>query len=98
MARYQGEGLWRLAWSDQAPLQTIPAWDGRLATVQTPDATPLPSLTVTMDEAALATAVRRLGWRVYVTNQPATVWPLDRAVPADRDEYLVERCCGRRKG
>lgn len=98
VARYQIEGLLRLDWSDQVPLQTIPAWDGRLATVQTPCATPLPTLTVTVDEAALTTAVHRLGWRVYVTNQPATVLPLDRAVLAYRDEYLVERCFGRLKG
>lgn len=98
VARYQVEGLLRLDWTAQAPLQTVPAWDGRPATVRTPGAPLLPALTVTRDTAALATAVRRLGWRVYVTNQPATVLPLDRAVLAYRDEYLVERSFGRLKG
>ena len=98
LARYQVAGVLRLEWTDQVPVQTVPAWDGRPATVQTPRATPVPSLRVTVDEATLATAVRRLGWRVYVTNQPATHLPLDRAVLAYRDEYLVERSFGRLKG
>jgi transposase len=98
VARYQVEGLLRLEWSEQVPVQTVLAWDGRPATVETPCAPPLPTLTVTMDDAALALTVLRLGWRVYVTNQPATALPLDRAVLAYRDEYLVERSFGRLKG
>jgi len=98
VARYQMEGLLRLDWSDQVPVHLVPAWDGRPATVQTPCATPLPTLAVSVDEVALALAVRRLGWRVYVTNQPAAQLPLDRAVLAYRDEYLVERSFGRLKG
>ena len=31
VARYQVEGLLRLDWSDQVPVQTMPAWDGRCA-------------------------------------------------------------------
>jgi len=99
VARYQVTGLLRLVWTDQAHLvQTVPAWDGRPATVHTPDATALPTLTVTVDEGALTTALQRLGWRVYVTNQSATVLPLARAVLAYRDEYLIERSFGRLKG
>jgi len=53
---------------------------------------------VRVDEAALEAAVRRLGWRVYSTNQPSEQLSLEQAVLAYRSEYLVERSLGRLKG
>jgi transposase len=53
---------------------------------------------VRVDEEALASAVRRLGWRMYRTNQPAQQLSLEQAVLAYRSEYLVERSLGRLKG
>lgn len=53
---------------------------------------------VRVDEEALAAAVRRLGWRIYSTNQPAKQLSLEQAVLAYRSEYLVERSLGRLKG
>jgi transposase len=53
---------------------------------------------VRVDEAALEKAVRRLGWRIYSTNQPAGQLSLEQAVLAYRSEYLVERSLGRLKG
>jgi transposase len=53
---------------------------------------------VRVDEDALEAAVRRLGWRVYGTNQPAEQLALAQAVLAYRQEYLVERSFGRLKG
>ena len=53
---------------------------------------------VRVDEAALESAVRRLGWRVYGTNQPPEQLSLEQAVLAYRQEYLVERSLGRLKG
>ncbi len=53
---------------------------------------------VRVDEVALAAAVRRLGWRVYSTNQPREELSLEQAVLAYRSEYRVERSLGRRKG
>ena len=44
---------------------------------------------VRVDEEALAVAVRRLGWRVYSTNQPVEQLSLEQAVLAYRSEYLV---------
>ena len=104
VTRYRVEECLQLTWTDAVPaprLETMPAWDGRLATVQTPQdpqAVPLPVLRVTVNAQALATVIGRLGWRVYVTNHPATTLPLDRAILAYRDEYLVERSLGRLKG
>ena len=51
-----------------------------------------------MDEVALESAVRRLGWRIYSTNQPVEQLSLEQAVLAYRSEYLVERSLGRLKG
>ena len=56
------------------------------------------SVEVCVDEAALEAAVRRLGWRVYGTNQPAESLSLEQAVLAYRNEYQVERSLGRLKG
>ncbi len=53
---------------------------------------------VRVDEVALEAAVRRLGWRVYSTNQPREQLSLEQAVLAYRSEYLVERSLGRLKG
>ena len=53
---------------------------------------------VRVDEAALESAVRRLGWRMYSTNQPVEQLSLEQAVLAYRSEYLVERSLGRLKG
>jgi transposase len=53
---------------------------------------------VRVDEVALEAAVRRLGWRMYGTNQPAAQLSLAQAVLAYRSEYLVERSLGRLKG
>jgi transposase len=51
-----------------------------------------------VDEEALESAVCRLGWRVYSTNQPAQQLSLEQAVWAYRSDYLVERSLGRLKG
>lgn len=56
------------------------------------------TVAVRVDEAALESAVRRLGWRIYSTNQPAPQLSLEQAVLAYRNEYLVERSLGRLKG
>jgi transposase len=49
-----------------------------------------------INEAARAEAVRRLGWRVYATNQAEL--SLTEAVFAYRQAYLIERGFGRLKG
>jgi transposase len=55
-------------------------------------------VTVSVPEAALAAAVRRLGWRVFVTNGPAAALPLEPAVAAYRGQFRIERGIGRLKG
>ena len=51
-----------------------------------------------IDDQAVQEAERWLGWRVYATNHPQDVLPLDKAVLAYREEYLVEHGFGRLKG
>jgi transposase len=53
---------------------------------------------VRVDEAALEATMRRLGWRIYGTNQPLASLSLAQAVLAYRSEYQVERSFGRLKG
>ena len=50
------------------------------------------------EEAPLAQAVQRLGWRVYATNHTATEMGLAQGVAAYRSEYLIEQGFGRLKG
>lgn len=52
----------------------------------------------TVDKQSLEHAIRRLGWRVYVTNHPANELSLAQAVWAYREQYLPEQCFGRLKG
>lgn len=51
-----------------------------------------------VDKAAVEMVVRRLGWRVYATNQPGEQLSLTHTVLAYRSQYIVERGFGRLKG
>ena len=66
-----------------------PAQTRRAATVQ---------VAVERNTTAIQGVERRLGWRVYGTNQPAADLTLAQAVLAYRNEYLIERNFGRLKG
>lgn len=57
-----------------------------------------PRLVVLVNEIAVGEVLRRKGWRVYVTNAPRPEVSLSEAVLAYRDQYIVERGCGRLKG
>jgi len=56
------------------------------------------TLQAEIDEPAVQATVRWFGWRVYATNQPQDTLPLEKAVLAYREEYLIERGFGRLKG
>jgi transposase len=57
-----------------------------------------PRLVVRVNEIAVEGVLRRKGWRVYVTNAPTMELSLSEAVLAYRNQYIVERGCGRLKG
>jgi transposase len=54
--------------------------------------------TVERNATALAAHEQTLGWRVYVTNAPATELTWQEAVLTYRDEWLIERSFHRLKG
>lgn len=56
------------------------------------------TVTSVVEAEVLARTGRRLGWRVYATNQPAAELSLEQAVWAYREQYLVEQSFGRLKG
>jgi len=70
------------------------------ALVTSPKGKPRPVVLVQIeqDQAAIQQAEARMGWRVYVTNQPKDQLSLEQAVLAYRDEYIVEHGFGRLKG
>jgi len=53
---------------------------------------------VRVDEEAVEQAMRRLGWRVYVTNERGERLSLPQAVLAYREQYIIDRGVGRLKG
>ena len=55
-------------------------------------------LTVVRQEAALAAHQKTLGWRVYVSDAPATQLNLKQAVLTYRDEWIIEHGFHRLKG
>jgi transposase len=89
------EGLLRLHIEEHVSERTVRAYGNRPAQVRVERAFHLHS---EVDEAAVSAASRRLGWRVYATNHPQQTLPLQQAVLASREEYLVERGFGRLKG
>jgi transposase len=86
--------LW-LRYSQHTTPRAVRAYRGQAARVEDERQA---SVEVRVDEVALEAAVRRLGWRVYATNQPSEQLSLEQAVLAYRSEYLVERSLGRLKG
>jgi len=98
VAIVQGYGVAHLVWF-RLPQQVTPrpvrASRGQLARV---DHDRQATVEGGVDEAALEAAVRRLGWRVYGTNQSVESLSLEQAVLAYRNAYQVERSLGRLKG
>lgn len=93
--RYAVTGLLTLTYSETVHQRHVRKYGARPAETRTERTL---QLAVARDAAAIATAERYLGWRVYGANQPAAELTLAQAVLAYRDEYLVERGFGRLKG
>ena len=93
--RHQVEDFLWLRYDQHTTRQRLRAYRGRPVGVKD-DRQAI--VEVRVDEAALEAAIRRLGWRVYGTNQPSQQLSLDQAVLAYRQEYQVERSLGRLKG
>jgi transposase len=95
LQHYRVEGLLKLNIAEQRQERQIRAYGAHPTRTEIERTV---SLQAEIDEPALAEAIRWLGWRVYATNQPQDMLPLDKAILAYREEYLVERGFGRLKG
>ncbi len=95
LKQHQVEGLVQVSIEEQVQERAVRAYGDHPAAVRVERTLHLHS---SVDEQAIARAVRRLGWRVYVTNHPTEGLSLEQAVLAYREEYLVEHGFGRLKG
>ncbi len=95
LKRHRVEGLLRVTIEEQVQERWVRAYGNRSAGVRGERAL---SVCAEVEALAVEEAIRWLGWRVYATNQPTEVLPLEQAVLAYREEYLVERGFGRLKG
>jgi transposase len=95
LKQYRVVGLLKLNIAEQCEERHIRAYGERPARIETERTV---TVQAEIDELAVEDAVRWFGWRVYVTNQPQDVLPLEKAILAYREEYLVERGFGRLKG
>jgi len=95
LSRYRVQGLLHVRYQERFWERPLRRYGRREATVQLEWDV---QVTVSLDQEAVAAAVRQLGWRVYVTTQPSEELSLQEAVLAYRNEYLVERAMGRLKG
>lgn len=93
--QYRVQGLLRVHYEEQVHERCVRGYGGRPARQQVARDV---HVTAVVDAEALDAAVRRLGWRVYATNQPAASLSLPQAVLAYREQYIVERSFGRLKG
>jgi transposase len=95
LARYRVADVLRVSCTEQVQERQVRAYGTRPARSHR---TTVINVTTTVDLPALEAAIAQLGWRVYVTNQPAEQVSLTQAVLAYREEYVVERSLGRLKG
>ena len=95
LTRYDVGGRVQVAIAADIQEHAVRAYAGRPARVRQ---TRTLQVRAAVDTAALATAVARLGWRVYATNAPAATLSATQAVLAYRQEYLIERGFGRLTG
>jgi len=95
LKEHRVEGLLRLQIEEHVAERVVRAYSNHPAEVRVERTLRLHS---EVDEVAVSTATRRLGWRVYATNHPQQTLSLSQAVLAYREEYLVERGFGRLKG
>ena len=95
LTRYDVGGLVQVTIAEGIQEHAVRAYADRPAQVRQ---TRTLQIHATVDTAALAAAVARLGWRVYATNAPAATLSATQAVLAYRQESLIERGFGRLKG
>jgi transposase len=95
LTRYRVQGWLAVRYTEQVQKRLLRRYGSRPAVVQVERDLRVKAV---VDRQAVATAIGRLGWRVYATNAPAEQLSLAQAVLAYRSQYLVESAIGRLKG
>jgi len=95
LKQHRVEGVLKLRIEEQVEERAVRAYGNHSASLRVERAV---SLQIEVDATAVAETLRRFGWRVYATNHPEEGLPLEQAVLAYREEYLVEQGFGRLKG
>ena len=95
LTKHRLRGLIALSYTLQSMEREVRAYGERPARVEVQRTV---RVRARVAQAALAQAIRSLGWRVYATNHEARQFSLEQAVWAYRAQYLVERGLGRLKG
>jgi transposase len=95
LTRYRVQGLLAVQYTERVHTRRLRRYGRRPATVQVERDFRVKAV---VDRPAVATAISRLGWRVYATNAPPDHLSLAQAVLAYRSQYLVESDIGRLKG
>jgi transposase len=95
LRRHEVSGLIEVQARVRETERTVRGYKGRPERVERGVAV---SVQAVVKEEARAKAERRLGWRVYVTNEGRATLGLEDAVLLYREEYLIEQAIGRLKG
>jgi transposase len=95
LKQHRVEGLLRVTIEEQVEERWVRAYGNRPAGGRVERTL---SVRWEVNASAVEEAIRCLGWRVYATNQPKEMLPLEQAILAYREEDLVERGFGRLKG
>jgi transposase len=95
LTRYRGQGLVVVPYAERVHTRRLRPYGSRPATVQVERDLRVQAV---VDRPAAATAMDRLGWRVYATNAPPAPLSLAQAVLAYRSPYLGESDIGRLNG
>jgi transposase len=95
VTQYRVPGLLAVQYTERVHTRQLHRYGSRPARVQAERDL---RVKVAVDRQALASAISRLGWRVYATNAPPDSLSLAQAVLAYRSQYLVESDIGRLKG
>ena len=95
VAKHRVQGLIGVTYTTEITTESVRRYGARAAGIREERTV---KLSVAVNSGALERAKDRMGWRVYVTNQPLEQMSLEQAVLAYRAEYLVERGFARMKG
>jgi transposase len=95
LTRYRVQGLLTVRYTERVREHPLRRYGSRPATVQVERDLGVKAV---VERQAVATAIGRLGWRVYATHTPVEQLSLSQAVLAYRSQYLVESAMGRLTG